>query len=145
MIIRSIVSDLNWVCDDSWIPAFSQVDWRKSNIWRPLLSSVHLLYWSRSRDALLWLAQVREGTWKEIKIHPHSDHYGRIPAILSSNLVALVSGIAIPFVTEYVTFCVLRWHFISLGPFFTLLPVSSFVMGFSYSSFFNFPYDSFSV
>ena len=22
---RSAVSDLNWVCDDSWIPAFSQV------------------------------------------------------------------------------------------------------------------------
>ena len=37
-----------------------------------------------------------------------SDHYGRIPAILSSNLVALVSGIAIPFVTEYIAFCVLR-------------------------------------
>ena len=29
---RSAVSDLNWVCDDSWIPAFSQVEWRKSNI-----------------------------------------------------------------------------------------------------------------
>ena len=35
---------------------------RKKEQHKYLLSSVHLLYWSRSWDALLWLAQVREGT-----------------------------------------------------------------------------------
>jgi len=90
---RSAVSDLNWVCDDSWIPAFSQS-----------------IFFIGAVPGMLFFGWL-------------SDHYGRIPAILSSNLVALVSGIAIPFVTEYVAFCVLR-----------------FVMGFSYSSFFNFPY-----
>jgi len=90
---RSIVSDLNWVCEESWIPAFSQS-----------------IFFVGAVPGMLFFGWL-------------SDHYGRIPAILSSNLVALVSGIAIPFVTEYIAFCVLR-----------------FVMGFSYSSFFNFPY-----
>jgi len=90
---RSIVSDLDWVCEDSWIPAFSQS-----------------IFFVGAVPGMLFFGWL-------------SDHYGRIPAILSSNLVALVSGIAIPFVIEYVAFCVLR-----------------FVMGFSYSSFFNFPY-----
>merc|ERR1712130_218202 len=90
---RSAVSDLNWVCDDSWIPAFSQ--------------SIFFVGAVPGMPFFGWL----------------SDHYGRIPAILSSNLVALVSGIAIPFVTEYIAFCVLR-----------------FMMGLAFNSFFTIPY-----
>jgi len=89
---RSAVSDLNWVCDDSWIPAFSQS-----------------IFFIGAVPGMLFFGWL-------------SDHYGRIPAILSSNLVALVSGIAIPFVTEYVAFCVLR-----------------FMMGLAFNSFFTIP------
>jgi len=90
---RSIVSDLDWVCEDSWIPAFSQS-----------------IFFVGAVPGMLFFGWL-------------SDHYGRIPAILSSNLVALVSGIAIPFVTEYVAFCLLR-----------------FMMGIAYNSFFTIPY-----
>jgi len=90
---RSAVSDLNWVCDDSWIPAFSQS-----------------IFFVGAVPGMLFFGWL-------------SDHYGRIPAILSSNLVALVSGIAIPFVTEYIAFCILR-----------------FMMGLAFNSFFTIPY-----
>jgi len=90
---RSIVSDLDWVCEDSWIPAFSQS-----------------IFFVGAVPGMLFFGWL-------------SDHYGRIPAILSSNVVALVSGIAIPFVTEYVAFCLLR-----------------FMMGIAYNSFFTIPY-----
>ena len=106
---RSIVSDLDWVCEESWIPAFSQVGLAmKVKVKGELLYSVHLLCRCSAWHALLWLAQVRSSKKNCNKPSFLSDHYGRIPAILSSNLVALVSGIAIPFVTEYVTFCLLR-------------------------------------
>jgi len=90
---RSIVSDLDWVCEDSWIPAFSQS-----------------IFFVGAVPGMLFFGWL-------------SDHYGRIPAILSSNLVALLSGIAIPFVTGYVAFCVLR-----------------FMMGIAFNSFFTIPY-----
>jgi len=90
---RSIVSDLDWVCEESWIPAFSQS-----------------IFFVGAVPGMLFFGWL-------------SDHYGRIPAILSSNVVALVSGIAIPFVTEYVAFCLLR-----------------FMMGIAYNSFFTIPY-----
>ena len=105
---RSIVSDLDWVCEDSWIPAFSQVGIAGKVKVQEFLSLVHLLCRRCAWHALLWLAQVRSLNKNCNKPSFLSDHYGRIPAILSSNLVALVSGIAIPFVTEYVAFCVLR-------------------------------------
>ena len=56
---RSIVSDLDWVCEDSWIPAFSQVGLAVKVKVQELLSSVHLLCRRRAWHALLWLAQVR--------------------------------------------------------------------------------------
>ena len=37
---RSAVSDLDWVCDDSWIPAFSQVGCRKNIISLIYLQSI---------------------------------------------------------------------------------------------------------
>ena len=102
------MSDLDWVCEESWIPAFSQVGLAVKVKVQELLSSVHLLCRRRAWHALLWLAQVRSSNKSCNKPSFLSDHYGRIPAILSSNVVALVSGIAIPFVTEYVAFCLLR-------------------------------------
>ena len=37
-----------------------------------------------------------------------SDHYGRLPTIILSNLVGGIAGIAIPFVTHYIAFFILR-------------------------------------
>ena len=56
---RSIVSDLDWVCEESWIPAFSQVGLAVKVKVQELLSSVHLLCRRSAWHALLWLAQVR--------------------------------------------------------------------------------------
>ena len=37
-----------------------------------------------------------------------SDHYGRLPTIILSNLVGGIAGMAIPFVTHYIAFFILR-------------------------------------
>ena len=101
------MSDLNWVCEESWIPAFSQVGFCESE--SPMTS----IFSPSSLSALFLACSSLAGSGEQskensVKLSILSDHYGRIPAILSSNLVALVSGIAIPFVTEYVAFCLLR-------------------------------------
>ena len=38
-----------------------------------------------------------------------SDTYGRLPTIIISNIIALATGIATPFVTDHVMFIVLRF------------------------------------
>ena len=90
---RSIVTDYDWVCDDAWIPALSQT----------------VFFFGAIPGMLIfgWL----------------SDTYGRLPTIVISNIIALVSGVATPFVTGHVGFIILR-----------------FVMGTSFFTFFLVPY-----
>ena len=90
---RSIVTDFDWVCDDAWIPALSQT----------------VFFFGAIPGMLVfgWL----------------SDTYGRIPTILISNIIALISGVATPFVTGHVGFIILR-----------------FVMGTSFFTFYLVPY-----
>ena len=52
-----------------------------------------------------------------------SDTYGRLPTIIISNIIALVSGVATPFVTGHMGFILLR-----------------FVMGLSFYTFYLVPY-----
>ena len=90
---KSITTDFDWVCDDAWIPALSQTAFFFGAIPGMLI--------------LGWL----------------SDTYGRRPTIIISNIIALVSGMATPFVTGHVAFIVLR-----------------FCMGLSFYTFFLVPY-----
>ena len=52
-----------------------------------------------------------------------ADAYGRIPAIMASNILALITGMATPFAPENISFLLLR-----------------FVMGLAFNSFFTIPY-----
>lgn len=90
---KSITTDFDWVCDNAWIPALSQTAFFFGAIPGMLI--------------LGWL----------------SDTYGRLPTIIISNIIALVSGMATPFVTGHVAFIVLR-----------------FCMGLSFYTFFLVPY-----
>jgi MFS family permease len=56
-------------------------------------------------------------------ITAHSDHYGRLPTIIISNLIALCMGLATPLATGPLSFCILR-----------------FLMGLSFNTFFTVPY-----
>jgi len=76
---RSITTDFDWVCDDAWIPALSQTAFFFGAIPGMLIFG--------------WL----------------SDTYGRLPTIIISNIIALATGIATPFVTDHVMFIVLRF------------------------------------
>ena len=38
-----------------------------------------------------------------------SDHYGRLPAILLSNVITMLAGMALPLAGGYVSFCILRF------------------------------------
>jgi len=90
---RSIVSDMNWVCEDAWVPAMSQS-----------------IFFLGAVPGMLFFG------W-------FCDHYGRLPTIIIANLIALVTGVATPFVTERISFFVLR-----------------FLMGLSFNTFFTVPY-----
>ena len=89
----SITVEQDWVCDQAWIPALSQS-----------------LFFCGAIPGMIffgWLA----------------DSYGRIPAIMASNILCLITGVATPFAEEYISFLLLR-----------------FLMGIAYNTFFTMPY-----
>ena len=89
----SVTVEKDWVCDRAWVPALSQS-----------------LFFCGAIPGMIvfgWLA----------------DNYGRIPAIMTSNILALVTGVATPFAPEHVSYLGLR-----------------FAMGLAYNTFFTVPY-----
>ena len=89
----SITVEQDWVCGRAWIPALSQS-----------------LFFAGAIPGILFFG------W-------FSDAYGRIPTIMASNIICLITGVATPFVTEHVSFLVLR-----------------FLMGVAFNTFFTMPY-----
>ena len=89
----SVTVEEDWVCDQAWIPALSQS-----------------LFFAGAIPGMIffgWLA----------------DAHGRIPAIMASNILALIMGVVTPFASGYISFLVVR-----------------FVMGLAFNSFFTIPY-----
>ena len=70
---------MDWVCDEAWIPTLSQS-----------------LFFAGSIPGTLFFG------W-------FSDYKGRLPTIIISNIIAFVTGIAIPFVSNAATFLALRF------------------------------------
>ena len=89
----SITVEQDWVCGRAWIPALSQS-----------------LFFAGAIPGMIFFG------W-------FSDAYGRIPTIMASNIICLITGVATPFVTEHVSFLVLR-----------------FLMGVAFNTFFTMPY-----
>ena len=89
----SVTVEQDWVCDWAWVPALSQ--------------SLFFLGAIPGMMVFGWFA----------------DAHGRIPAIMASNIIALITGVATPFAPEYISFLVLR-----------------FAMGLSFNTFFTIPY-----
>ena len=83
---------MNWVCDEAWIPTLSQS-----------------LFFAGSIPGTLFFG------W-------FSDSKGRLPTIVVSNVIAFVTGMAIPFASNAATFLALRFimglsfstHFVSV-------------------------------
>ena len=89
----SITVEQDWVCDQAWIPALSQS-----------------LFFCGAIPGMIFFG------W-------FADAYGRLPTIMLSNGIILVTGIVTPFCTGHVSFMVLR-----------------FLMGLAYNTFFTTPY-----
>ena len=89
----SITVEQDWVCGRAWIPALSQS-----------------LFFCGAIPGMMFFG------W-------FADAYGRIPAIMASNILCLITGLATPFAQEYISFLVLR-----------------FLMGLAYTTFFTIPY-----
>ena len=77
--IRSVTVQFDWVCNDAWIPAFSQS-----------------VFFFGAIPGMLFFG------W-------FSDTYGRLPTIMITNMIALVAGITTPLVTGYFSFITLRF------------------------------------
>ena len=75
---KSITVEFDWVCDQAWIPALSQT-----------------VFFFGAIPGMLFFG------W-------FSDTFGRLPTIMFSNILALVTGIATPFVTGHFSFLALR-------------------------------------
>jgi len=90
---KSVTVEFDWVCDQAWIPALSQ-----SMFFCGAIPGMVVFGW-------------------------FSDTYGRLPTIMISNIIALIAGIATPFVTGYYSFLAVR-----------------FAMGLSFNTFFTAPY-----
>ena len=89
----SVTVEQDWVCHQAWIPALSQS-----------------LFFGGAIPGMIffgWLA----------------DAYGRIPAIMATNIIALITGVITPFASDYISFLVLR-----------------FAMGLCFNTFFTSPY-----
>ena len=89
----SLAVEQDWVCDRAWIPALSQS-----------------LFFTGAIPGMLTFGWL-------------SDLGGRVPAILASNLVCLVTGLLTPLVTSHTSFFLLR-----------------FLQGFAYNSFYAIAY-----
>ena len=88
-----ITVEHNWVCEKAWIPALSQS-----------------LFFCGAIPGMIFFG------W-------FMDRYGRIPAMLLSNLVCLVAGVVTPFISGHISFFVLR-----------------FIMGLAFNTFFKAPH-----
>ena len=89
----SVTVEQDWVCKKSWIPALSQS-----------------LFFAGAIPGMIFFG------W-------FADAYGRIPAIMASNILCLLSGVVTPFSQDYVSFL-----------------VSRFFAGLAFNSFFTLPY-----
>ena len=89
----SISVEQDWVCDQAWIPALSQS-----------------LFFCGAIPGMIFFG------W-------FADIYGRIPATIFSNVVALILGVATPFCTGHISFLTLR-----------------FLMGTAFNTFYTIPY-----
>ena len=108
---RSIVSDMNWVCEDAWVPAMSQVC--NLSLFQTNSLCLQSIFFLGAVPGMLffgwfWWVFIKS-MWRKIRFHFFSDHYGRLPTIIIANLIALVTGVATPFVTERISFFVLRF------------------------------------
>ena len=89
----SISVEMDWVCDQAWIPALSQ-----SCFFLGAIPGMIFFGW-------------------------FADAYGRMPAIVLSNIICLISGMVTPFFPDSISFIILR-----------------FVMGLAFNTFFTVPY-----
>jgi len=89
----SITVEFDWVCDQAWIPALSQT-----------------VFFFGAIPGMLFFG------W-------FSDAFGRLPTIMVTNIISLVTGLLTPFVTGHMAFLVLR-----------------FAMGLGFSTFYTAPY-----
>ena len=89
----TITVEQDWVCDKAWIPALSQS-----------------LFFAGAIPGMVFFG------W-------FADAYGRIPTIMASNILSLVTGVITPFAPDYISFLVLR-----------------FAMGLAFNTFFTIPY-----
>ena len=89
----SISVEMDWVCDQAWIPALSQ-----SCFFLGAIPGMMFFGW-------------------------FADAYGRMPAIVLSNIICLISGMLTPFFPDSISFIILR-----------------FVMGLAFNTFFTVPY-----
>jgi len=90
---RTVVSDFDWVCEQAWVPSFSQA-----------------IFFVGAIPGTLGFGYI-------------SDNYGRIPATIAANLLAMISGLATTLVSGHITYIIARLF-----------------MGFSYNMFFSVPY-----
>jgi len=84
---------MDWVCEDAWIPAMSQS-----------------IFFLGAVPGMLFFG------W-------FCDHYGRLPTIIITNLLSMITGLLTPFATGHTTFFIIR-----------------FLMGLSFNTFFTVPY-----
>ena len=89
----SITVEMDWVCDKAWIPALSQ-----SCFFLGAIPGMIFFGW-------------------------FADAYGRMPAIVLSNIICLLCGMATPFFPASISFIILR-----------------FLMGLAFNTFFTVPY-----
>ena len=89
----SITVEMDWVCDKAWIPALSQ-----SCFFLGAIPGMIFFGW-------------------------FADAYGRMPAIVLSNIICLICGLVTPFFPGSISFIILR-----------------FVMGLAFNTFFTVPY-----
>jgi len=75
----SASTDFDWVCDDSWKPAFTQS-----------------MFYAGAIFGTLFFGWV-------------SDHFGRYPTFILSNMIIMVTGIATPFAWDFNSFTAIRF------------------------------------
>ena len=93
---KSITVEFDWVCDQAWIPALSQT-----------------VFFFGAIPGMLFFG------W-------FSDTFGRLPTIMFSNILALVTGIATPFVTGHFSFLAMR---LAMGLAFNTFYTAPYILG----------------
>ena len=95
---KSVTVEFDWVCDQGWIPALSQT-----------------VFFLGAIPGMLFFG------W-------FSDTFGRLPTIMFSNIIALLTGIATPFVTGHLSFLALR---LAMGLAFNTFYTAPYILGMS--------------